>query len=189
MDEEAVSKNFNKRKIKVDGTEVEIDIAEELTLSSDIDADMRTVVAKMGFWGSVWAAAESESQRIDASYRKWRGTTYSAILDTKEGAKFAEWKIKHKVESETTFQKFKDAHAIALDNAIFARSLYEAFRTKAGLLQSRGAMARAELEKTGISTKVKVATDKEGEILTKAMADATDEDKTARMRTMFKKKG
>jgi hypothetical protein len=40
-----------------------------------------------------------------------------------------------------------------MHNTTMSKAIYESFRTKASILQSKGAMARAELDATGMTTK------------------------------------
>jgi len=56
----------------------------------------------------------------------------------------AEWKVKQAIEADPTFLKLKGKLALAKRNTIMLRAHYEAFRTKASILQSKGAQQRKE---------------------------------------------
>lgn len=136
-------------KIEVAGEKLEINES-DLNIKS-LGIDMDKVAAQMGRFGVLWAAAEEERMTVDASYRFWKAKTGQAILAREP--KLAEWKVRQKIESSKEFRAYKRALAEATRNTIVLRSRFDAFRTKAGILQSQGAMRRAELESTGMSTK------------------------------------
>jgi hypothetical protein len=117
----------------------------------DIDLDMDQVAAYMSRVGELWAMAEEELMSADAHYRTWRASYGEAIL--KKDPKLAEWKVKQQVEGSPKFTAIKDRLAKAKRNATMLKSHFEAFRAKASILQSKGAMRRAELEATGMSTR------------------------------------
>lgn len=140
---------FDNITMKVDGQPVSIDFEEELEVG-DISEDMSKVAAQLAYWGAVWAAAESEAQRADAAYRQWRGDQSNMILDS--DSKLAEWKVRAKIEEMDTFVSLKAAIAQAASNVVTAKSIFEAFKVKAHVLQSKGAMLRAEMDPTGTRT-------------------------------------
>lgn len=141
--------SFGKIDIKVNGVSVKTDLDEELEIN-DIDEDMKRVAAQMAYWGSVWAAAEAEREQAEAYYRNWRADKGEQIM--KADPKLAEWKVKQRIEADASFSKLKGAQAAALQNATLARSVFESFRTKANVLQSKGAMYRAELDHANVRT-------------------------------------
>ena len=142
--------SFNKIDITVNGERLEVDLNVELEIT-DISEGMKKVAAQMAFWGSVWAAAEGEMEKVDAFYRKWRAETSRKIAAANE--KLAEWKLKQEVEAQPKFLEYKDAIAKSITNATLARSVFEAFKIKANVLQSKGARERAELDSTGMTTR------------------------------------
>jgi len=141
---------FQELKIKVDGQVVTVNLAEELGVD-DLDEGMSTVAAHMAYWGNVWASAEQELQKLDAVYRRWRAAAGQAELT--RDPKQAEWKVKQNIESTDEFTKLKTGLALAQRNVTLCRAMYESFRIKANTMQSKGAMRRAELDATGMSTK------------------------------------
>ena len=143
--------SFSQVELVVNGDKVKVDLEETLSIQ-DISRDMNQVAAQMSYWGSIWAAADEEQQRADAYYRKWRAETGQRILSANEKA--AEWKVRQDIESDETFLKLKSSLAQASRNVTLAKSIFEAFKIKANMLQSKGAMARAELDSTGMTTKV-----------------------------------
>lgn len=132
--------------ILVAGQRVESDIQAELTITH-VDKELRVVPAQMNRWAAVWAAAEAEYAQIDAQYRAWRGSMVEAILSG--DPKRAEWKVRAEIEADPQFMKFKNALALALRNKTRSHAIFQSFETKARLLQTKGANARAELSKTG----------------------------------------
>jgi len=141
--------SFNKIDITVNGEKLAMDLNETLEIG-DISEDMKKVAAQMGFWGSVWAAAEGEMERCDAFYRKWRAETTKKLMAAND--KMAEWKLKQEVEADPKFIQYKEAIAKSITNATLARSVFEAFKIKSNVLQSKGARERAELDSTGMTT-------------------------------------
>ena len=111
---------------------------------------MVKVASQLAFWGQVWAAAEAEAQRADAAYRQWRGDQTKMILES--DPKLAEWKTKAHIEEMGTFVNLKAAIAEANRHVISAKSICEAFKVKAHVLQSKGAMFRAEGHAGGVHT-------------------------------------
>ena len=141
--------SFSLVTIKVDGKEVSVDTRVKLGIV-DISEGMDKVAAEMAYWGSVWAAAEKESIEVEAAYRTWRAQFAERVLA--EDPKLAEWKVKQKIESDPRFIKFKTAQAVAKRNATVTKSTFESYKTKASMLQSKGAMSRAELDATSMRT-------------------------------------
>ena len=118
---------------------------------ADLDSDMTEIAAQMSYWGRLWGAAEAEKELADARYRTWRAEYGKQTLDA--DPKLAEWKIKQKIESSPNFMSHKEAIATAQRNTVILKTRFESFRAKASILQSKGAMARAEIEATGMSTR------------------------------------
>lgn len=135
--------------ITVNGEVIAIDL-EHLIIDDDITREQSQVASRMAYWAAVWAAAEEEKIRVDASYRNWRAKEGEGIVNSV--AKVSEWKIKQLIESNPKFEKYKKAQALALRNTVLTRGIFESFRTKAAAIQSRGAMMRAELDYTGMNT-------------------------------------
>lgn len=141
--------SFDKIDMMVNGEPVKADVAEELEIV-DISDDMDRVASQMAFWGAVWASAEQESAAAEAYYRNWRAIQGKKIAEKNE--KMAEWKIRQALEAKETFSQIKQGLANAAQNVILAKTMYEAFKTKASMLQSKGAMMRAELDSTSMRT-------------------------------------
>lgn len=138
-----------KAKIKVDGKSVVMDT--KVLELGDINEDMSKVPSHMAYWGVIWAESEKEKIAVDATYRAWRAELSRKTLV--EEPKLAEWKVKNVVDSSPKFLQFKEAIGIAARNVTLAKSTFESYRAKASATQSRGAMLRANLEKTTIETK------------------------------------
>lgn len=159
---------FRTPSIMVDGKKIKVNLDNELEITN-ISEDQSKVAAQMAYWSSVWSAAEAEKIMVDASYRRWRAQTGRKIIEREP--KIAEWKVKQKIEAHSMFMKMKQAISIAASNAIIAKGIFESFRIKANALQSKGAQARAELDATGMTTRIK-----------------TDSDRADRVRRKIKKK-
>lgn len=144
--------SFGEVSIEVDGQPVVINVDAEMEIG-DLSTDMNRVAAQMAYWGAVWAAAEGELKSADAWYRAWRAKNGAAMIEA--DGKMSEWKVRQALEADPKFMTIKKSLAAATRNATLTRAIYEAFRTKANMLQSKGAMARAELEATGMSTRPK----------------------------------
>jgi len=142
--------DFGKRKIKVQGQEVELDVKDGLPIAN-LDQDMDRVASQMAWWGSVLAAAEREQVQCDSHYRNWRGKAWLAASEAKTKAP-PEHVIKATVESKPDFLKYKEAIATAAENVALARAVFEAYSKKANVLQSRGARQRSELGAQGMTT-------------------------------------
>ena len=136
-------------KLIVNGVKIEID-TDDLLIISDVNTDMSQVSAQMAYYSSIHAAAEEERVQMDTVYRKWRAHTGLKILE--KDPKAAEWKVRQMVEAEPQFEKLKYALARAVHNTTLTRGIYESLKIKAQMLQSKGAMLRAELDSTGMTT-------------------------------------
>jgi hypothetical protein len=141
--------DFAKRSITVMGEKVDLNTKVDLPIA-DVSVDMSKVAAQIGWWGSVWAAAEKERMQSEAHYRRWRAGMTNGILDS--DPKLAEWKLRARIEADPKFIEFKDALAQAEENVVLAKNQVEAFKAKGNQLQSRGAMQRSELDATGMTT-------------------------------------
>jgi len=91
-----------------------------------------------------------EKVEAEAHYRHWRAKVGEKVLVV--DPKLAEWKVKQKVESDSSFLKYKTALALAEHNVTLAKSAFDALDKKANQLQSKGAMHRSELDATGMYT-------------------------------------
>lgn len=140
--------------IQVDGKPVDVTL--DGLLVGDISRDMDRVASVMAYWATVWAAAEQEKIKSDSAYRAWRATFARRILDG--DPKLAEWKVKAAIEASPKFNAFKHALATATRNVVLSRGQFESYRVKASVLQSRGAMLRAEGERTDQVTKTRERT-------------------------------
>ena len=142
--------DFNTIVMSVDGAPVDIDFVESLSIG-DISDDMVQVPASIAYWSAVWAAAESERMRADAAYRNWRAQKGEECLHA--DPKLAEWKVRQRIELDPMFTQLKAALAKAEQNVINAKGICDAYKVKANLLQSIGAMERLKREKTKVATK------------------------------------
>jgi len=124
---------------------------EEQLIIGDINEDMSQVSAQIAYWGRMWAEAEAEKEVADARYRAWRAKFTKRVLE--EGEKLPEWKVKNMIESSKQFLAFKEEYAEAVRNSVMLRAKTDACKAKASLLQSKGAMLRAEFEATGMATR------------------------------------
>jgi len=171
---------FDRLTMQVNGESVSIDFAEEMEIG-DVSEDMTKVAAQLAFWGVVWSAAESELKRADAAYRKWRADQTNMVLDA--DPKMAEWKTKAKIEELDTFVKLKAAIAQAEANVIAAKQVSEAFKVKAHVLQSFGALKRAE----GFAGEVRTV-EEPGKSKRQLATETEREERVSAMRTINKKK-
>ncbi len=141
--------DFSKRKITVNGTEIEFDTKTHFPVG-DVSDDMRDVSALMAWWGSVWAAASAEQINADAFYRAWRAQASEKFLA--DDPKLSVDKLKNKVEAHPDFLKCKKALALAEENVTLAKAAFQSLDKKANLLQSLGANHREERKATGLTT-------------------------------------
>lgn len=116
-----------------------------------IGEDMDRAAAQIAFFASLWSQAEEEQENADAAYRAWRAELGRTILEA--DPKTPEWKVKQEIEGSDKFLTYKKAIAATFRNTTFLRGLYEAAKSKASILQSKGAMQRAEMEATGMTTR------------------------------------
>jgi hypothetical protein len=131
--------------IVVNGVQIKTNIHDMLDIS-DISADMDKVASQIAYWGAIWASAEAEAAASDAFYRKWRADFGKTITES------AEWRVRQGIESQSEFHTIKTGIANATRNVVLAKTMYEALKTKASMLQSKGAMMRAELDSTSMHT-------------------------------------
>lgn len=122
----------------------------EAAIHEDIDNDMDTVSARIGYFGELLAAVAEESIKLDAAYRSWRANEAMRLL--KEDPKVSEWKVKSAIESMDKFKQFKDAAAKVEYNKVALETLIKALSEKSPNLRSKGARMRAELESTNMNT-------------------------------------
>jgi hypothetical protein len=135
--------------LKVNGEKIVADL-DELMEITDVSRDMDRIAALMSYWGSVWAAAEAEKIAVDSYYRQWRARHGMEIVDA--DPKLAEWKVRQRLEASDEFEKIKKGISLAAQNVTTSKGIYEALRVKANMLQSKGAMMRAELDSTSMRT-------------------------------------
>jgi hypothetical protein len=132
---------FGKSEIRVAGQVVKVDVT-DLKIGN-VDSDMAQVSAQMAWFGAVYAAAKEQEIVLDSNYRHWRANKAAAILKSED--KLAEWKVKNLIEGDKTFLELKALIAAAAKDTEAAKVMYESFRVKASLLQSKGANMRAEI--------------------------------------------
>lgn len=161
----------------IDGEDIEIPIISDLTIH-DVNDEMDIVAAQIGYWGNVLAAAMEDLAAADAVYRNWRAQCVESYLE--DDPRLAEWKIKAKIESDSSFMKYKGDIARCNRNVAALQKIVEGYGKKANLLQSRGANLRTELEKTGIN--VSSSPDKKK---TKKTSNPPNE-KVEKVRSIFK---
>lgn len=139
----------------VNGRVIDVDL-DDLLMITDISADMNMVAAQMSFWANLHAEAEAEKIKVDAHYRNWRAKVGQKLLQS--DAKLAEWKVRQLIDAQPKFEVLKEAIARAAFNVTNTKGIYESLRTKASMLQSKGAMMRSELDATNMSTPTKEKT-------------------------------
>lgn len=180
-----MSDHFGKRTIVVTGVEVSLDVKKGLPIA-DLSRDMARVASEMAWWASVQAAAEGEAEEVDAHYRRWRAIKTEEILAA--DPKLAEWKLKARIESDPKFIEYKKAVGKAKENVTLARGVFLSFDKKGNQLQSRGAMARGELDKTGMSTPAEPTESAPPSRRKMVADDETTEARVERMRAINKAK-
>jgi len=136
--------------IVVNGERVHVNIEEDLKIT-DISKDMDMVPSQIAYWGSLWAAAEEEELKAKAYYRNWKAKAGEKLVNNDN--KLAEWKIRQKLEALDEFKVIKEGLSSASSNVLLAKIVYESFKAKASMLQSKGAMMRSELDSTSMKTK------------------------------------
>lgn len=137
--------------VEIDSEVVSFDLDNDFDVE-DIDEGMRKTPAMIAYVGAVCGATIRYEKRCDARYRQWRAQMGKEIVESEP--KMAQTKINQIVEADEMFIVHKDRIADAARNVETMRGVFEAFKTKAHLLQSKGAMERAALESTGMTTKV-----------------------------------
>lgn len=141
--------DFHKRKITVNGTEIEFNTRTHFPVD-DISDDMRDIASAMAWWGSVWAAAEAERIVADSFYRAWRARLSEKLLG--DDPKLSVEKLKNKVEAHPEFMTCKRALALAEENVTLSKAAFNSLEKKGNMLQSLGAKTREELRVTGLTT-------------------------------------
>jgi hypothetical protein len=136
--------------IVIDGERINVNIEKDLKIIN-ISEDMDMVSSQIAYWGAVWAAAEEEELKAKAYYRNWKAKIGEKL--TNADNKLAEWKIRQKLEALDEFHTIKQGLSMAAKNVLLARTVFESFKAKASMLQSKGAMMRSELDSTSMRTK------------------------------------
>lgn len=145
-----MSKKLGKKEFIVDGKPVVVDMDRDFEID-DLDDGMRKIASWIAYFGSVFAAAKHEDKMVTAFYRSWKAKRVAeALLDD---PKMAQWKIVASIEASDKFLEYKGKQAEAARNVEALHWIVEAYRAKASLLQSLGAMNRAAFEATDMSTK------------------------------------
>lgn len=137
--------------LKIEGETIIAPVVHDLTID-EIGEDMDIVSAQMGYWSNVLAAAEEELAAADASYRSWRANMGIELAEHPNTAKLAAHKIKDQIDGSAQFLEHKATIARRQRNVNTLTRLFQAFDKKGNQLQSRGAIQRAIIEKTGIQT-------------------------------------
>lgn len=125
------------------------DVTQELSVD-DIGGDMDKVAAQIAYYGSMAASAKSLAAKLEAEFKVWKARSIQEIL--RADPKLAEWKTKALIESRDEYRSFAVQIAEAHHNEESLWAVYNAFRAKVNVLQSRGAMARDEVGATGLHT-------------------------------------
>jgi hypothetical protein len=136
--------------IVIDGERINVNIEKDLKIIN-ISEDMDMVSSQIAYWGAVWAAAEEEELKAKAYYRNWKAKIGEKLTNVDN--KLAEWKIRQKLEALDEFHTIKQGLSMAAKNVLLARTVFESFKAKASMLQSKGAMMRSELDSTSMRTK------------------------------------
>jgi ubiquitin len=137
--------------LKIDGEHIVAPVVYDLTIG-EIGEDMDIVAAQMGYWGNVLAAAEEELAAAEAGYRSWVANFRIALSEDPKTKGLADHKMKSQLEGSPQFLEHKSKIARRQRNVSTLDRLFQAFAKKANQLQSRGAIQRAIIEKTGIQT-------------------------------------
>lgn len=140
----------NEITLNVDGQTTTVDI-ESMVAIFDLSEDMSTVASNMAWLGSLWAAAREERERAENIYRAWRARASKEVLE--DDPKMAEWKVKLAIESDPDFLDHKAAMREAQRVVDRLSTALDAVSTKADMLRSKGANARAELDATSLATR------------------------------------
>jgi hypothetical protein len=119
----------------------------------DVDDDMKNVAWDIAKWGKILGRARQEKIEAEAFYKNWRENEINILL--KRDKKMSEWKATANVKSRKMYYKLKTAIAQAESNVQTVEAIYEAFKTKAFLLPSKGARDRDVMNKIGMKTKKK----------------------------------
>lgn len=141
---------LGKMEFTVDGEVVTFDMDSDFDVE-DINLGMSRVSAEIAFSGSVLSAAMHEQAMVEAHYRRFRAVRGKEIAAAQP--KLALTKIDQEINSSGEFLTHKEAQANAARNVESLRWVVDAFRTKARILQSKGAIDRAALETAGMNTR------------------------------------
>ena len=136
---------------EVDGETVSLDLDNDFDIE-DIDQGMSKTSALIAYFGVVYGAAVRKEKMVTARYRHWKAQRGAGITDVEP--KMAQTKVNQIVEGDPDFLVHKDRQADAARNVEALRRIVEAFAVRASLLQSKGAMNRAEFMATGMTTKL-----------------------------------
>lgn len=158
-------------KIMIGKTCHQFDTSEEARIHDDLDSEMDTVAARIGFFGELLAAVNEEAIRLDTAYRSWRAAETMRLL--KDDPKVSEWKVRAAIEASDKFRQFKDAKAKIKYNLVALDSLIQALAEKSPNLRSKGARLRAELEGLDMTTRAARA-DRSKEELRRLYSDSEE---------------
>ncbi len=142
--------------LEVDGSSITVDIEGDTSIT-DISEDMTNVASTLAWYGSLWAAAREALAEVEDEYRAWRAEETEKLLE--DDLKQAEWKVKNAIDSMKEFADYKASIRKAQRLVDRLTVALEALRTKADMLRSKGANARAELDSTSMKTKEELEED------------------------------
>jgi hypothetical protein len=170
--------------LEIDGQSVTLDVGADLEIT-DLDEDMDAIAGLLGWYGNVIAAVKESAAIADANYRAWRARRTESILA--KDPKLAEYKVRAKIDADPEFLKHK-RHQAEVDRLLSRLfKAWHALDRKADILQSKGAVYRAELRSTGMHTKADPDHPDQGgdsseEERRRAVAEATRDNRRRRRR-------
>ena len=127
----------------------EQDVTKDLMVT-DLSEDMSKVAAQIAYYGGQAGSTNALVSKLEVEFKSWKAKTAQEVL--KAEPKMAEWKTKAIVEGRDECVTFVNKIAEAQKNADGLWAVYNGFRAKVNMLQSKGAMMREELGATGLQT-------------------------------------
>jgi hypothetical protein len=146
-----MDKEMKKIKLKVMGEKIVVPL--DILEINNIDESMSRAGYLMAYWGEILSQAEKEFSLAESHYRNWRANEGRKHETGKEKMTIA--KIENLINSDPKFLQYKEALATAQYNVSVLLRFYDALKTQAYILPSKGARKREEMKALGMSTKGK----------------------------------
>ena len=131
---------------------VAMSVAEELTISEDVDFEVDTAAKNFGYFAILSERSETRYQKLKYAFDAWQAEVETrANLERKaEGLKpHTESQMKSHVRSQAKYSAFQTKMIQLDEQRRVLKVILKAFEIKAGLVQTKASNRRSEMTKRG----------------------------------------